>query len=154
MGVVKSLNMRYVLICEFDGKEVIIPNETMLTSNIANLTHSQNLMRTRIDLILPLDLNIEIFRSDVVKLMNSNPYASKVEECVFHIDHVSERGIHIFLFFWIDNPYDVFIAKTSIMLEILTYIRDKGINLPAPVIQNFVHQSKISNTTSTKKIKE
>jgi small-conductance mechanosensitive channel len=132
-GVVKSLNMRYVLIAEFDGKEVIVPNDTILTSNIANLTHSHNLLRIRADITLPINIDIEAFRIDIMRIMNSNPYASKVEECVFHIEKLSEIGIHAFLFFWTDNPFDVNVARTSLMSSVLNYIKEKEITLPEPI---------------------
>jgi small-conductance mechanosensitive channel len=132
-GVVKSINMRYVLVAEFDGKEVLVPNDTILTSNIANLTHSHNLLRIRIDITLPINIDIDVFKADIIKIMNSNPYASKVEECVFHVEKLSEIGIHSFLFFWTDNPFDMNVARTSLMLAILSYIKEKGISLPEPI---------------------
>jgi small-conductance mechanosensitive channel len=132
-GIVKSLNMRYVLLAEFDGKEVIVPNDTILTSNVSNLTHSHNLLRIRIDITLPATLDIPAFNRDITEIMHNNKYASKVEECFFHIEKITEIGIHAFLFFWIDNPFDINIARTNLILQIVDYLREKNIELPEPI---------------------
>jgi small-conductance mechanosensitive channel len=132
-GIVKSLNMRYTLVAAFDGKEIIVPNDTIVTSNVMNLTHSNNLLRIMVNLTLPLEIDLESFRTNILIIMNNNAYASTVEECVFHIEKITEVGIHCFVYFWIDNSGDIFVARTSLLFEILKYIREKDIKIPAPV---------------------
>jgi small-conductance mechanosensitive channel len=132
-GIVKSLNMRYLLLCEFDGKEVMIPNDTIITSNIANLTHSNNNLRIRIDLRVPHDIDLETFQKDVLKLMRKNVYSSKFEESMFHVESVSESGINIFLHFWIDDPMEINASRTSIMFELISFLKERNIQIP-PIV--------------------
>lgn len=131
-GVVKSINMRYVLVREFDGKDIIIPNDTFLSSNICNLTHSNNSIRIRLDFLVPVNIDISKFQKDIITIMNKNSNASKFEENMMHIEAVTETGIKIFLHFWIDNPFEINAARTSVMLDILKYFAENNILLPAP----------------------
>lgn len=132
-GIVKALHMRYVLIAEFDGKEVMIPNDTIVTSNIANLTHSNNHLRDRINLLLPRDIDLHTFRDEVIQIVLSNPYISKIAESACHVDFVNEAGIGIFILYWIDDPIDVNIAKTTLLLQIIDYLREKDITIPPQI---------------------
>jgi small-conductance mechanosensitive channel len=132
-GIIKSLNMRYILVQEFDGKEVMIPNDVIATSNIANLTHTNNYLRIRLDFTLHKNINLNVFRADIMNIMNSNPYASNVEESVFHIDSINEIGINIFLFFWIRNPFDLNVARTDLLFSILNYMKEHNIEIPTPI---------------------
>lgn len=129
-GIVKDLHMTYVCILEYDGKETMISNDTIVTSNISNLTHSNNRFKITIVLPIPHTVDLTIFRQDIVSLMNKNPYASKIEESVFHIDAIHEFGIMTILFFWIDNPSDSSLAKTSLLLDIMNYMKEKDISMP------------------------
>jgi small-conductance mechanosensitive channel len=132
-GIIKSLNMRYILVQEFDGKEVMIPNDVIATSNIANLTHTHNYLRIRLDFTLNKNINLHAFRTDIMNIMNSNPYSSNVEESVFHIDSVNEIGINIFLFFWIANPFDLNVARTDLLFSIINYMKEHNIEIPTPI---------------------
>lgn len=134
-GVVKSVNMRYVLVREFDGKDIIIPNDNILTSNICNLTHSNNSLRIRLDFTIPFSTDIAKIKTDLTQLMNVNFYSSKFEENIMHIESANEIGIKIFLHFWIDNPFEINIARTSIMFDILKYLKENNISLPEPKTQ-------------------
>ena len=132
-GIVKRLNMRYTLVREFDGKEVIIPNDVIMTSSISNLTHSNNKSRIRVDLKLPHDIKLDQFIQEAVEMMSSLPYASKTESSAIHVEAVSEVGIDVFLLFWIDNPHEVAAAKTSLMFALLKYLKEKNIKIPEPI---------------------
>ena len=132
-GVVKSMHMRYILVAEFDGREVIVPNDVIVTSNISNLTHSNSLLRIRTDIVVPIDIDIQKFKTDVLSVMQANPFASKIENCVFHILRISEAGTHCFLYFWIDNSFDISAARTSLMFDLLDYVNKQGIKLAPPL---------------------
>jgi small-conductance mechanosensitive channel len=134
-GVVKKLNMRNIVIASADGKDIIIPNDNILTGNIANLTHSNNISRIGVELTVPFELDLHNFKDDILILMHKNKFASTAKESVFNVANISEIGVHCILYFWIDDPTNINLARTDLLFDILTYFTEHNIKLSEPCTQ-------------------
>lgn len=103
-GWVNRLGTRYVSILTRDGKEHLIPNETMIIEKVENWSYTNDQIR----LHMPINVSFKSDRKKVKELILSavenNPRILKSPQPVCLILGFSENAIMFELRFWIDDP--------------------------------------------------
>jgi small-conductance mechanosensitive channel len=132
-GVVKEMTTRYTVVKALDGREAIIPNETLITATVLN--HSYTDKRARVPLQVQvaygsdapavLQLCEEIARAHPRVLRDPPPFAA--------LAGFGESGLNVELGFWIGDPEQGTLSvRSDIALGLLAAFRARGIEIPFP----------------------
>jgi small-conductance mechanosensitive channel len=127
-GWVRQLAIRHTLIETADGREMLIPNEDLITSRVTNWTYTNT--RARIDITLTT-----VFSADpdlVLKLLvqAANEYPGHITDPAptAMMSEFTDHGMQFLLTFWIpDIKQGMSIAKSDVMLRIARAFKASGI---------------------------
>ncbi len=132
-GWVASLGARYVSIETRDGTEYLVPNEEIITHQVINWSHRNDLARLKVqvrvaydaDVRKALDLMAEGAQRPARVLSDPAPRALLLE--------FGESFMLLELRFWIRDVYNgIRNISSEVMLEILDLFREHGIAIPMP----------------------
>ncbi|HSD41789.1 MAG TPA: mechanosensitive ion channel domain-containing protein [Burkholderiales bacterium] len=135
-GVVKEMTTRYTVVKALDGREAIIPNETLITSTVLN--HSNTEKRVRI----PLQVQVG-YTSDAEQVLRLCEDVARAHPRVLRdpapsaaIAGLGDSGLNLELGFWIswtrDPAEGTLGVRSDIALALLKAFRERGIEIPFP----------------------
>jgi small-conductance mechanosensitive channel len=138
-GVVKNITSRYVVVKASDGREAIIPNETLITQTIQNHTHSDNLVRVTVQVQVGYDSDIEQALSVLVALAREHPRLLAEPPPAAVVVRMADSGIDLELGAWLNDPQlGMQGIRSDLYRAIVKAFRTHGIDIPYP--QRVVHQ--------------
>jgi small-conductance mechanosensitive channel len=138
-GYVRQLTLRYTTLESFDGKMVLVPNETFITTAFTNWTHKDRQQRYRVDFSVAYDTDIRklclLIRETVARhpqVMSGDHLPVEMRpDC--EIASFGDSGVNMFVEFWMegidDGPNRV---GGDLMLMIFEALREHGIQIPFP----------------------
>jgi len=130
MGWVRALNIRYTLVETHDGRELLIPNEELITTRVTNWTHSNENARIEVKAAVHLDSDVRRVREIMLTAARKHPRALRNPEPLCHLREFSELGLVVVLTFWIPDVKEGRLGPQSdVMLEILDQFRLENIQL-------------------------
>ncbi|PVE21774.1 mechanosensitive ion channel protein MscS [Microvirga sp. KLBC 81] len=137
-GWVSSLGARYVAIETRDGTEFLIPNEDVVTKQVTNWTHRDDLVRLKAK--VPVSFKTDVPRA--LELMTTAaaklPRVLREPKPTALMLGFGDHAIHLELRFWISDAQNGVRNVTSeVLLEILQLFHQHGIEIPLP--QRDVH---------------
>lgn len=140
-GKVKAITMRYALVAAPDGREAIIPNETLMTQTVLNYTHSDSKVRlatrVRVDYGADVERAMRILREIALR----HPRVLQDPSAAAQLVKFADTGIDLELGFWTGDPEQGSQNVLSdLNLEILREMRAAGIVLATP--QLVVHSDR------------
>jgi small-conductance mechanosensitive channel len=132
-GWVQSLRARYVVVRNRDGVDTLIPNESLITSEVVNWSYSDRKVRVR----LPVQISYEDDPEQAMALMLAA--AQKCDRVlpepapVCRFMEFADSGLKLELRFWLNDPEDgVGNARSTINLAIWKAFQETGIRFPYP----------------------
>lgn len=132
-GVVHQLHGRYLVLRKLDGTEVVIPNDTLITSTVINHSYSDRNARVQLPLQVSYDSEIEKAMRLVRETAARHPRILKTPEPDVAVQGLGENGIDLMLSVWVDDPEQGFGSlKSALYLDILEQFRANGIGIPYP----------------------
>ncbi|WP_287013165.1 mechanosensitive ion channel domain-containing protein [Actibacterium sp.] len=132
-GWINSLGARYVSVVTRDGKEYLIPNEDLITSQVVNWSHTNDFVRLDIyfgtaysdDPHKVRAIAIEAAQS-VGRVLNSRPP-------VCHIVGFGDSSVDYILRFWITDPTGGLTnVRGAVYLALWDAFKEHGISIPFP----------------------
>ena len=138
-GYVRELALRYTTLESFDGKTVLVPNETFITKAFTNWTHKDRQQRYRVDFSVAYDTDIrklcQLIRETVARhpqVMSGEQLPKEMRpDC--EIASFGDSGVNMFVEFWMegidDGPNRV---GGDLLLMIFEALRQNGIQIPFP----------------------
>ncbi|MBV7327129.1 mechanosensitive ion channel [Chloroflexi bacterium TSY] len=135
LSVVEEFSIRATTVRTKDNVELIIPNQTFLTSSFKTYTGTDR--HVRLKMILRTDCNIE--PTQVIKLI--------IQAAQNHPDILSEPASSVFLLeygdnvatfqlnFWVDNPLDYERIKSELKVQLWDILSEHNVALPFPEIE-------------------
>ena len=138
-GYVRELALRYTTLESFDGKTVLVPNETFITKAFTNWTHKDRQQRYRVDFSVAYDTDIrklcQLIRETVARhpQVISGEHLPKEMRPDCEIASFGDSGVNMFVEFWMegidDGPNRV---GGDLLLMIFETLRENGIQIPFP----------------------
>lgn len=133
VGVLNTLNARFVSILTPDGKELLVPNEDLVTSRVVNWSYSSRVVQVSAKVGVAYD-------TDVRKAM------ALLERAAAGVDRVlgqpppkallagfGDSSIDLELGFWINDPQNgVANVRGEVLLAIWDAFRESGVEIPFP----------------------
>ena len=132
-GVVRGLHARYIEVRDRDGKDILIPNETLLTTEIVNWSHGDRNVRFR----LPVQISyqndpetamaiMEQAARDTARVLADPPPAARLMG-------FGDNGINLELRLWVNDPENgANNVCSDVNLRIWRAFRTAGISIPYP----------------------
>lgn len=132
-GEVTSLTTRYVVLRSDDGTEILIPNDTFITSAVISQTYSNR----RIRLILPFRVSytspVELALSIMLEAAKKRPQILTDPAPVVHLKEFVDSGVNLELIIWVEDPEGgILQLRTNLNLEIWSEFQKNGIEIPFP----------------------
>lgn len=132
-GVVHQLRGRYLVLRKLDGTEVVIPNDTLISSTVINHSYSDRNTRVLIPLQISYDSSLDRAMEIIKNAAVNHPRILQVPEPDVQVLGLGENGIDLQLAVWVNDPEEGFGSlKSSLYLKILQGFRAGGIAIPFP----------------------
>ena len=138
-GTIRALNMRSTVLKTFDGKDIVVPNETFITSSFTNWTQTDPKQRYAIEfqVAYSTDMNrlLPLLKELVAShpMVISGPDAPEEELPDAEISGFGDSGVDILIEFWmqgIDDGRNRVGADLNLM--IWKALKEHGMEFPFP----------------------
>lgn len=132
-GSVQELRSRYMVLRQLDGTDVIIPNETLMTSAVVNHTAT----RRHVKIALPIQVGYETDLRATLELMKEvasrHPRVMKDPAPDAKLVGFGESGIDLNLTVWVPDPENgAGDVPSTVYLNLWDEFKARGISIPFP----------------------
>ena len=133
-GWIDSLGARYVSVVTRDGKEYLIPNEDLITSQVVNWSYTNKFVRLDIHFGTSYGDNPHKVRAVAVAAAKKvSRVLSSPNPPVCHITGFGDSSVDYILRFWITDPSDGLTnIKGNVFLSLWDAFEENGISIPFP----------------------
>ena len=133
-GRVAKVTSRYVVLRSLDGIEVIVPNETLVTTTVLNHSHATHDIRVATQVRIAYGSDVDQALRIMQDAANAEPrLVSTPEPPTAYVNALSENGIDLELVFWVAGPQvGVQMLRSGVNRRILAALAAEGIAIPAP----------------------
>ena len=130
-GWVRQLNIRYALIETPEGKEILIPNEELISTRVINWSHTSNTARVDIKVTVPYDANPSKVRDLMLSAARAYPLCLKNPPPNCWLREFADNGLQFLLIFWIPDVHEGrYGPQSDVMMAILDKFSKEGIIIP------------------------
>ncbi|WP_420432632.1 mechanosensitive ion channel family protein [Hyphobacterium sp.] len=137
-GFLRKTSARYILMETFDGKEILVPNEDMITGRVINWTLSSNKGRIQVDVGVAYGSDLHKARDLMLEAARSHPMAIEDPKPMCVLRTFGESSIDFMLLFWVaDVTAGRMEPQSEVMFAINDAFKANGITIPFP--QRDVH---------------
>jgi small-conductance mechanosensitive channel len=133
-GSVSSMNARFIAVVTRDGREILIPNEDVVTHQVVNWSYTKD--EIRIDLSFEVDTagDPHVVRRIAVEAAASVPRVLAKPAPVCHFVGFDARSLEFLLRFWINDPADgVTNIRGAVLLALWDALKREKIAFPSRV---------------------
>lgn len=132
-GWINSLGARYVSVVTRDGKEYLIPNEDLITSQVVNWSHSNDFVRLDIYFGTAYADDPHLVRKLAIDAAKSVPRVLPDRAPVCHVVGFGDSSVDYILRFWIQDPTGGLTnIRGNVYLALWDTFRENEISIPFP----------------------
>lgn len=132
-GTVRELNIRYALIETPDGREIMIPNEELVSTRVTNWTHTTDFARVDIKVPIAYNENAHKAREIMLEAAKAHPQCKKDPKPNCWLREFGDNGLIFQLVFWIPDVKEGRNGPQSdVMFAILEKFKAASIKMPSP----------------------
>ena len=132
-GWVAHMGTRYTSVDMKDGRELLVPNEDLVTQRVINWSYSSDLMRLEVKFSTTYDSDLHRTRAAAVQAALSVEQVLKAPSPVSHLTGYGSTAIEYVLWFWIKDaatgPTGV---RSAVMIALWDTFEREGVKLPIP----------------------
>lgn len=132
-GFVRKSRARYTLIETFDSKEILVPNEDLITSRVINWTYSNS--KARVEIVVGVSYNSDIEKAYelILEAAKEHPRCIDEPEARCYLLNYGDSSVDFTLHFWIDDvTQGRWVPKTDVMFAIWRKFKEHDIEIPFP----------------------
>ena len=132
-GWITSLNARYVSLATRDGKELLIPNEDLITGRVTNWSYSSDLIRQSVIVGISYGSDLHLAMRLAVEAAVAVTRILEVPKPACLLKEFGDSAVILELRFWIRDPANgTANVRSEVMLCIWDLFREHGIEFPFP----------------------
>jgi small-conductance mechanosensitive channel len=132
-GWVANMGARYTSVDLKDGRELLVPNEDLVTQRVINWSYSSDLMRLEVKFTAPYASDLHKARAAAIAAAQSVEQVLKTPPPVWHLTGYGASAIDYVLWFWIKDaatgPTGV---RSAVMIALWDQFAKDGVKLPIP----------------------
>jgi small-conductance mechanosensitive channel len=146
VGIVRSIDLLSIKIQTFDNRYIRIPNETIIKSNVINVSRFP-IRRMDIFITLPYKEDIERVKMIFDEIAEKNIYVLDNPQPLFLLDKFDGSGINIMFGLWFEQKNLVYL-KNSFLMELKTRFETEQIELPYKKVEVITAGEKEKSSTA------
>ena len=132
-GVVLGLHARYVEVRDNDGKVIMIPNETLLSTEIVNWTHGDRNVRFRLPVQVSYNDDPEQVMALLVSAAQAVPRVLQEPAPSAHLMGFGDHGINLELHVWVNDPEaGAHSLRSDVYRQVWKTLRAASVTIPYP----------------------
>jgi len=131
-GTVQKLNIRSTIIRTADNVEIIVPNETFLTSQLTTFTRSDQLVRVSIPVGVSYDSDPKQVRQLLLDTAVKHGLVRPEPAPTVFFDGFGESSIDFTLLIWVDDPTRRRAVRSDLYFMIWETLTKHNIEIPFP----------------------
>lgn len=132
-GWVNRLGARYVSILTRDGKEHLIPNETLITERVENWSYSNDMIRIHTPIGVSYNSDIPLVKSLLLGVAGNHQRIMKKPAPACLIKSFGDHSVNFEIRAWIKDPVNgISNVKSELYEEIWTVFKQHNIEIPFP----------------------
>lgn len=133
VGIVKQLGGRYVLVEASNGRDVLIPNEDLITQRVTNWTLTDNCGRIDIPVTIAYGSDVSLALRLMEEAAASHARTVKQPAPLCVVKHFTDSGIQILLIFFVTDVISGLMRPQSdVMCKVLEMFKQHNITIPFP----------------------
>ncbi len=133
-GWVVTMGARYTCVSTRDGREVLIPNEDLVTQRVINWSYSKDDIRLEIKFSADPASNPHQVSKVAVDVACNTARVLPKPAPVCHFVNIDAKAMEFSLRFWINDPIDgVTNIRGQVMLGLWDAFQREGIGFPSPI---------------------
>jgi potassium efflux system protein len=136
-GVVTRIQVRATTVKDFDGRELIIPNKDLVTTQVTNWTLTDTRRRVQVAVGVAYGSDPDVVERLLLEAASKVPWVSDVPQPNVVFELFGADAIHFRLYVWIESGSALFSTVDSLHREIDRIFRENGITIAFP--QRDVH---------------
>jgi small-conductance mechanosensitive channel len=136
MGTVNKIGVRASRISTFDGSEVVVPNNNLVSNDLINWTLSNNTRRIEILVGTSYKDDPNMVLQAMREVTSDHPLVLKYPAPIALFLEFGESSLNFRLLFWI-NIQNVLSARSEVSIALYNRFKELGIKIPYP--QRVVH---------------
>lgn len=132
-GRISAMNTRYISVAAGDGREILIPNEDLVTQKVVNWTYTDQNSLVKVNFGTNYDADPRLVCRLAIEIASASPRAdkNKTPNCI--LTEFAEAGMKFSLTFWIATPDGMDNVKSDVMLALWDVFKKEKIRVPYPV---------------------
>ncbi len=149
-GTVRSIRIRATTITDFDSRQVILPNKTIITENVTNWTLDDDITRLLLKVGVAYGSNIEDVREIILDTVTAHPdVLDKPAPTVFFMAH-GESALQFEVRLFVGKPARRLPTTHALNTAINAALQEHGIKIPFPQTDIHLTMSETASLPSTK----
>ncbi len=133
-GWVDTMGARYTSVVIRDGREILIPNEDLVTQRVINWSHSNDRVRLDVDFGVSYASDPHKVREIAIAAAAAVERVLRVPEPVCHLTKFNDFSLDFILRVWINDPVEgVTNVRGAVLLALWDAFKREGIEIPFPV---------------------
>lgn len=138
-GTVSTIKIRATTITDFDNRDVLLPNKSLITENVTNWTLNDSITRLILSIGVAYGSNITQVRSLLIEVVEAHPDVLKIPPpTVFFMKH-GDSSLDFELRIFVGNPAKRLPVTHEINEGINTILTQNSIDIPFP--QRTIHMA-------------
>jgi potassium efflux system protein len=132
-GTMKSIGFRSSVITNLDGADVIIPNSTLLSSNLINWTMSDEKRRVGIEVQVLFGADLKKVKKILQELLNTDERILKQPVPTVELVELKDSIVNLLIYFWVVQVrYEWIYTRSDLIQEIVRVFKENDIAMPSP----------------------
>lgn len=103
-GQVRALHSRYLVLRRRDGKEVLIPNETLMNQTVINWSYSNKAVRSEVEIPVSYGSDMEEVQALLLQAVPTVPRVLAVPKPVVFIKRFGDSAVIFLVRYWNNDP--------------------------------------------------
>ena len=132
-GRISAMNTRYISVAAGDGREILIPNEDLVTQKVVNWTYTDKNTLVKVNFGTNYDADPRLVCKLAIEIASASPRAIKLKPANCVLTEFAEAGMKFSLTFWIAEPDGMDNVKSDVMLAMWDVFKKENIRVPYPV---------------------
>lgn len=133
MGWVRQLNIRYALIETFDGREVLVPNEQLMTSKVTNWTFSTSRARAEFTVGVAYGSDPDLVKKLILESIRESKLTLDHPEPFCYLNKFNDSSLDFVTAFWVQDLNEGRYRPTDdVLCRILKKFAENDIEIPFP----------------------
>ncbi|MDA7416343.1 mechanosensitive ion channel [Xenophilus arseniciresistens] len=132
-GRITDIKTRYTLIRAGNGREAIVPNESLITSRVENLTQADLKFGLVTVVVVDGGADVEQVQRILVEAAQAQPRVMREPAPVAHFTNFAADGLEFTLNYWVPDPdKGKDNLRSAVNAAVLAGLRAAGIEIPGP----------------------